>query len=285
MLLLYFPCLLTFSFLFVLGKHYYHQHVNVKQIMTQCSRTNSKLCYATTTKKTNFFLNHHTWNGPQYTTKVLVDLLLERRRKGKAIKVVDSFHIHNTHFGGSRVLREQKNFLKWQSFLTNLKNTFIFGKNQHIIIWITHPTRSLGALSKRDCSYLIRFCPYRRERKIFFFLVALRRRLSESTFVITVCVTVMVVRTDNKQSWHCNLLGLKQYISWFAASALVKHTGICFLNIVCIYFFGKVSYVLQFLRDYVVLTRMNLIVLNNNYIIGKVSRYICIQLVICWYLW
>ena len=198
---------------------------------------------------------------------------------------MDSFHIHNTHFGGSRVLREQKNFLKWQSFLTNLKNTFIFGKNQHIIIWITHPTRSLGALSKRDCSYLIRFCPYRRERKIFFFLVALRRRLSESTFVITVCVTVMVVRTDNKQSWHCNLLGLKQYISWFAASALVKHTGICFLNIVCIYFFGKVSYVLQFLRDYVVLTRMNLIVLNNNYIIGKVSRYICIQLVICWYLW
>ena len=41
---------------------------------------------------------------PRYTTKVLVDLLLERRRKGKAIKVVDSFHIHNTHFGGSRAL-------------------------------------------------------------------------------------------------------------------------------------------------------------------------------------
>ena len=98
-----------------------------------------------------------------------------------------AFHIHNTHFGGSRVLREQNNFLKWQSFLTNLKNTFIFGKNQHIIIWIMHPTRSFGALSKRDCSYLIRFCPYRRERKIFFFLVALRRRLSESTFVI-LCV-------------------------------------------------------------------------------------------------
>ena len=87
----------------------------------------------------------------------------------------------------------------------------------------------------------------------------------------------MVVRTDNKQSWHCNLLGLKQYISWFAASALVKHTGICFLNIVCIYFFVKVSYVLQFLRGYVVLTRMNLIVLNKNYIIGKVSRYICMH--------
>ena len=51
------------------------------------------------------FLNHHMkWPREYTTTKVLVDLLLERRRKGKAIKVVDSFHIHNTHFGGSRAL-------------------------------------------------------------------------------------------------------------------------------------------------------------------------------------
>ena len=98
--------------------------------------TYSKLCYVKWSNNINnkieiIFLKYH-MKWPRYTTKVLVDLLLERRRKGKAIKVVDSFHIHNTHFGGSRVLREQKDFLKWQSFLhKSEKLIHIWEKSTH----------------------------------------------------------------------------------------------------------------------------------------------------------
>ena len=138
---------------------------------------------------------------PRYTTKVLVDLLLERRRKGKAIKVVDSFHIHNTHFGGSRVLREQNNFLKWQSFLhKSEKLIHIWEKSTHHYLDNAPNQVVVGCIIKKRLELFESLLPIPQRKEDLLLPCCTSTTTFRKHFCYTVCVTVMVVRTDNKQS-------------------------------------------------------------------------------------